>query len=77
VFRKLFKNNQNERKIWNLIHLVGITASKDKCFEALEDIKEIRLYYGDKDLPEVPLTQMSVLQRRLFNILNLKRFTRK
>jgi len=58
-------------------HLVGITASKDKCFEALEDIKEIRLYHGDKDLPEVLLTQMSVLQRKPFKVLNLKRFTGK
>jgi hypothetical protein len=47
------------------------------CFEALEDIKEIRLYYNDKDPPEVLLTQMSVLQRKLFKTLDLKRFTGK
>ncbi|KKL83062.1 hypothetical protein LCGC14_1978490, partial [marine sediment metagenome] len=35
------------------------------------------LYYGDKDPPEVLLTQMSVLQRKLFNVLDLKRFTGK
>ena len=51
--------------------------SKDMCFEALEDIKEIRLYYDDKGPPEVLITQMSVLQRKLFNILDLKRFTGK
>ena len=65
----------------NLLHrkiqLAGISPSKDICFEALEDIKEIRLYYNDKDPPEVLLTQMSVLQRKLFKTLDLKRFTGK
>ncbi len=63
--------------LYRKIHLAGITTSKDKCFEALEDIKEIRLYYDDKDPPEVLLTRMSALQRKLFNVLDLKRFTGK
>ena len=63
--------------LYRKIHLAGITASKDKCFEALEDMKEIRLYYYDKESPEVLLTQMSVLQRKLFKTLDLKRFTGK
>jgi len=61
--------------LYRKVRLAGITASKDKCVEALEDIKEIRLNYEDKGPPEVLLTQMSVLQRKLFKILNLKRFT--
>jgi len=56
------------------IQLAGITDSKDICFEALEDVKEIRLYYNDKSPPDVLLTQMSPLQRKLFKILDLKRF---
>ena len=60
--------------LYRKARLAGITASKDKCLEALEDIKEIRLYYGDKGPPEVLLTQMSALQRKLFNVFNLKRF---
>ncbi len=63
--------------LYRKITLAGITASKDKCIEALEDIKEIRLNYDDKGPPEVLLTRMSVLQRKLFNVLNLKRFTGK
>jgi len=63
--------------LYRKAHLAGITTSKDKCFEALEDIKEIRLNYDDKGPPEVLLTRMSVLQRKLFNMLNLKRFTGK
>ncbi len=63
--------------LYRKIQLGGIVHSKDLCFEALEDIKEIRLYYDDKGPPEVLITQMSVLQRKLFNILDLKRFTRK
>ena len=63
--------------LYRKVCLAGITASKDKCLEALEEIKEIRLYYGDKGPPEVLLTRMSVLQRKLFKILNLKRFTGK
>jgi len=59
------------------IQLAGISHSKDMCFEALEEVKEIRLYYNDKGPPEVLLTQMSVLQRKLFKILDLKRFTEK
>ncbi|MHA1659447.1 MAG: hypothetical protein ACTSUT_10025 [Promethearchaeota archaeon] len=60
--------------LYRKIRLGGITASKDKCLEALEEIKEIRLHYDDKDAPEVLLTRMSTLQRELFNILDLKRF---
>jgi transposase len=60
--------------LYRKMYLEGITASKDKCFEALEDIKEIRLYYDDKNPPEVLLTRMSTLQRKLFNIVDLKRF---
>ncbi|KKM92540.1 hypothetical protein LCGC14_1217400 [marine sediment metagenome] len=63
--------------LYRKIQLAGLTPSKSTCFEALEDIKEIHLYYGDKDPPEVLLTQMSVLQRKLFNVLDLKRFTGK
>ncbi len=63
--------------LYRKIQLAGISPSKDMCFEALEDIKEIRLYYNDKDPPEVLLTQMSVLQRKLFKTLDLKRFTGK
>jgi len=60
--------------LYRKIQLAGISDAKDICFEALEDIKEIRLYYDDKGSLEVLLTQMSPLQRRLFRILNLKRF---
>jgi len=63
--------------LYRKIQLAGISHSKDACFEALEDIKEIRLCYNDKDPPEVLLTQMSVLQRKLFKTLDLKRFTGK
>ena len=63
--------------LYRKIQLAGITTSKDKCLEALEVIKEIRLYYDDKGSPEVLLTQMSVLQRKLFKTLDLKRFTGK
>ena len=63
--------------LYRKIQLAGISHSKDMCFEALEDIKEIRLYYGDKDPPEVLLTQMSALQRKLFKVLDLKPFTGK
>jgi transposase len=63
--------------VYRKIQLGGIIHSKDMCFEALEEVKEIRLYYNDKGPPEVLLTQMSVLQRKLFKILDLKRFTEK
>ena len=63
--------------LYRKITLGGITASKDKCLELLEDIKEIRLNYDDKGPPEVLLTRMSALQRNLFKILDLKRFTAK
>ncbi|MGV9173414.1 MAG: hypothetical protein ACOC4M_06170 [Promethearchaeia archaeon] len=52
----------------------GITLSKDKCLETLEEIKEIRLYYDDDGAPEVLLTRLSALQRKFFKILDLKRF---
>ena len=60
--------------LYRRIYLAGISHSKDICFEALEEIKEIRLHYNDKDPPEVLLTRMSALQRKLFNILDLKQF---
>jgi len=63
--------------LYRKIQLAGISDSKDICFEALEDIKEIRLYYDDKCPPDVLLTRMSPLQRRLFKVLDLKRFKRK
>ena len=63
--------------LYRKIQLGGIVHSKDKYFEALEDIKEIRLYYDDDQPPEVLLTQMSALQRKLFKTLDLKRFTGK
>jgi transposase len=63
--------------LYRKIQLGGIIHSKDKCFEALEDIKEIRLYYDDDQPPDVLLTQMSALQRKLFKTLDLKRFTGK
>jgi transposase len=63
--------------LYRKIQLSGISFSKDTCFEALEEMKEIRLYYDDKDPPEVLLTQMSALQRKLFKILELKRFTKR
>jgi len=56
------------------IQLSGISSSKETCVEALEGIKEIHLYYDDKDPPDVLLTQMSTLQRKLFKVLDLKRF---
>jgi len=60
--------------LYRKIQFASIPDSKDICFEALEDIKEIRLYYDDKGPPDVLLTQMSPLQRKLFKILDLKRF---
>ena len=60
--------------LYRKIQLAGITHSKDTCFETLEDLKEIRLYYDDKGPPDVLLTQMSALQRKLFKTLDLKRF---
>jgi len=63
--------------LYRKIQLGSIVHSKDKCYEALEDIKEIRLYYDDDQPPDVLLTQMSALQRKLFNTLDLKRFTGK
>ncbi len=60
--------------LYRKITLAGITASKDKCFEFLEGIKEIHLNYDDKGPPEVLLTRMSDIQRKLFNVLDLKRF---
>jgi transposase len=60
--------------LYRKITLGGISPSRDECLEALEDIKEIRLNYDDKAPPEVLLTRMSSLQRKLFNILDLKQF---
>jgi transposase len=63
--------------LYRKIQQGGIISSKEACFEALEDIKEIRLYYDDKGPPDVLLTQMSALQRKLFKVLDLNRFTEK
>ena len=60
--------------LYRKITLGDIPASKDKCFELLEDIKEIRLDYGDENSLEVLLTKMSTLQRNLFKVLDLKQF---
>ncbi|MHA1660353.1 MAG: IS1634 family transposase [Promethearchaeota archaeon] len=60
--------------LYRKIQLAGIAHSKDACFETLEDIKEIHLYYDDGGAPNLLLTQMSPLQRKLFKILDLKRF---
>lgn len=63
--------------LYRKIQSSGIDRSKDACLEALEDIKEIRLYYDNKDPPEILLTQMSPFQRKLFNCLKLKEFKEK
>ena len=60
--------------LYRKLQFGGIAHSKDTCFEALEEMKEIRLYYDDKGPPDVVLTQMSALQRKLFKTLDLKRF---
>ena len=60
--------------LYRKITLAGITASKGECLEALEEIKEIHLDYGDDTPPEVLLTKMSPLQRNLFKVLDLKQF---
>ena len=63
--------------LYRKIQLAGISHSKDMCFEALEDIKEIRLYYNDKYPPEALFTQVSVSECKLFKTLDMKRFTEK
>ena len=63
--------------LYREIRLAGIVHSKEECFEVLEDIKEIHLYYDDNHPPDVLLTQMSTLQRNLFKTLDLKQFTEK
>jgi len=60
--------------LYRKITLAGISISKDECVELLEDIKEIHLNYDDDAPPEVLLTRMSALQRKLFKVLDLKRF---
>jgi len=60
--------------LYRKIQLAGILESKTRAFEALEDIKEIRLNYGDDAPPDVLLTQMSPSQRKLFKALGLKRY---
>jgi len=60
--------------LYRKIHLAGITPSKESCFKALEDMKEIHLCYNDNEPPDVLLTQMSPLQRKLYKTLDLKRF---
>ncbi len=63
--------------LYRKIQLESIDCSKEECFEALKDIKEIHLFYDDKGSPDVVLTQMSALQRKLFKALKLERFTKK
>jgi transposase len=63
--------------LYRKIQFSGISSSKDTCFEALEGIEEIHLYYDDKGPPDVLLTQMSAFQRKLFRVLDLKRFIKK
>jgi len=60
--------------LYRKICLAGISASKDECIEALEGIKEIHLDFGDGTPPEILLTKMSPLQRKLFKVLGLKQF---
>jgi len=60
--------------LYRKIQQGGIISSKEACFEVLEDIKEIHLYYDDGEPPALLLTRMSTLQRKLFRILDLKRF---
>nr|MDO8115489.1 IS1634 family transposase [Candidatus Sigynarchaeota archaeon] len=63
--------------LYRKIRLASVDCSKEECFEALKDIKEIHLYYNDEGPPDVVLTQMSALQRKVFKSLTLKRFTKK
>jgi transposase len=51
----------------------GITESKEACFEALMDMKEVKLEYGDNIPPAHHMTVMSPLQQRIATILNLER----
>ncbi|MHA1492128.1 MAG: IS1634 family transposase [Promethearchaeota archaeon] len=60
--------------LYRKIRQGGVVPSKEVCFELLEDIKEIRLFFNDDGPPDVLLTRMTPLQRKLFKILNLKRF---
>ena len=60
--------------LYRKIQQGGVVHSKDVCFEALEDIKEILLFFSDDGPPDVLLTRMTPLQHKLFKILNLKRF---
>ena len=60
--------------LYRKIQLAGVLESKNSVFEALEDIKEIRLNYGDDAPPDVLLTQMTPSQRKLFKALDLKRY---
>jgi len=60
--------------LYRKISLAGISASKDECIEALEGIKGIHLDFGDGNPPEILLTKMSPLQRKLFKVLDLKQF---
>lgn len=52
----------------------NLSVSKEECIELLENIKEIHLNYADDGPPEVLLTRMSTIQRKLFSVLNLKQF---
>jgi len=63
--------------LYRKITLANLSVSKEECIELLEDIKEIHLNYGDDEPSEVILTQMSAIQRKLCNVLDLKQFKEK
>ncbi len=50
----------------------GIEASMKKCFDLLDDIKEITLDYGQGLQPDVLLTHMSPIQKEMAEILDLE-----
>jgi transposase len=50
----------------------GIEASMKKCFDLLDDIKEITLDYGPDLQPDVLLSNMSPIQKEMAEILDLE-----
>ena len=55
----------------------GIEGSMKKCFDLLDDIKEITLDYGQDLPPEILLTNMSSIQKEMAEILNLEQSKQK
>jgi transposase len=53
----------------------GIMESKNKCFNALKGMKEIHLQYKDGNPPEIIYTSKSLLQKKLYDLLDLERFS--